>query len=1160
MKTFGKVIAVICGVLVLLYTSLQIVLNAPFVTRLASRYATEYIDGDLEFSRLHFSVLRNFPDIRVTVDTLSLTYPHWKYSDFDKSPIRSRLLAAGRGRDTDTLLRFDRLTASVNPFRILSGRVRLNDAGLYGLSVYAHQYDTTANWAMFNVPEKPDRDTVDKPLNLPWISVGELFISKPRLVYTNQYDTLFVAASVNRVRLSGKVRIGGSGDLHLKRMSLRLDSLLAHGRLPADTLGLALDYLYLDNTVRRIFNLGMGAQVKAFTNAFGHLNVPVELKAQVGLDPTPRGLKVDVPLLRAELAHVPLDARGTVWHIDDSTRMEVHCCVEDCDLGKILEEYGTSITAKAADISTDAHISLIADADGYISGKSVPSVSASLKIPFSRVYYKPLDLLASIDLDADGSVTPGKYVRADVRKLDLKASGLDLDIKGKAEDLLGLNPAFDVHARGYAVADSLKRYLPEDSGIEAGGKVSLKFDAKTDKNELHTYKFHKSVISGDVVSDFLSFSMPGDTLTARAHNSGIHLTSNADGLNLTADMDSVFFDKGLEIRARVKKFQNAFRVDKVNSRGTSVPRLTFNTSNRSAYVKVGSNRIGLFGTKVGAAMQMRPIDNKKELIKHFLDSLQRVYPGVPRDSLIIVSLSQDRSGTPSYLKDDDFAKRNIAINLDSTIRKYLKQWKPSGSIEMARAFFSTPVFPLRTQVRGFSGGFNDDEIFIDSIAVRTGTTDASARGRVSGLRRVIFGKGLIKADMDVKAGRVNLNEIFVALDKGKTTVDTDVNVESEGSFVLDSIAGAKATVDMIPMAVVPGNLDASMSMSAGYVEFMDLSATDAVANIKIQDRTLQLTDAEAQTNLGYAGVNAFFSTKSWDDMSMGADLRLRDISAAGIIRMLPTVDQMLPALKSFDGKLALDFSMTSRLDSTLNLVIPSVDGIMRISGRDLMISDAGNLRKVTGLLGFRNKNIGHIDDLSVDAVVHDSKLEVFPFELSVDRYKLALRGTQGYDKSMNYHISVLKSPFLIPLGINIYGYTYNWRFLLGLPKYREGNVPAYSAQLDNLQINVLKSIRDVFNKGVKNAREEIRKTGAEAYSDAVRSSSAQADITDEEYAKLDSLAFEMAVAQADAELDAEVEEALSTSVIDLESLVKEYEAETSDKFIDRRIRELKKEN
>ena len=256
----------------------------------------------------------------------------------------------------------------------------------------------------------------------------------------------------------------------------------------------------------------------------------------------------------------------------------------------------------------------------------------------------------------------------------------------------------------------------------------------------------------------------------------------------------------------------------------------------------------------------------------------------------------------------------------------------------------------------------------------------------------------------------------------------------------------------------------------------------------------------------------------------------------------------------------MDLSVMSSLDSNMNVIMPTVEGIMRIGGKNLNISDAGNLRKITRLLLFKDKNIGHINDMSVDAVVHDCKLEVFPFELAVDRYKVVLRGSQGLDKEMNYHMSIIKSPFLIPFGINIYGYTDNWRFLIGLPKYREGKVPAYTKQLDTVQINILQSIKDVFNKGIDNARKASKSsvTLAEAstatdYGMDIYTQDGEVDME-----KLDSLSFAMALAMEEAELEAETEKALESHPLDVQSIIQEYQTTRQDAFIERRIRQLKK--
>ena len=62
-----------------------------------------------------------------------------------------------------------------------------------------------------------------------------------------------------------------------------------------------------------------------------------------------------------------------------------------------------------------------------------------------------------------------------------------------------------------------------------------------------------------------------------------------------------------------------------------------------------------------------------------------------------------------------------------------------------------------------------------------------------------------------------------------------------------------------------------------------------------------------------------------------------------------------------------------------------------------------------------------IDSIAVDLAIHDNKIEVFPFLVEMDRYKVAVGGTHNLDMTFDYHLSVLKSPVPFKLGIDIKG-------------------------------------------------------------------------------------------------------------------------------------------
>ena len=255
MKKGGRILLWICGVfaalVLVVMTALHFALNSARFTRWVDETAAASIDGTLRHGPLRVSVFRSFPRLRVTLDSLSLTYPHDRFAAYDLAGRRSRLLDAGRGEEADTLAAFRHFSAAVNLWRIFCGRIRLSDASLSGLALYAHAYDSTAaNWNIFRSgPEEP-ADTVSAGLpNLPWISVGPVRVEgRPRVVFTDQADTLYGLLAFRRMRLGGDVRLPhGERPLKFRKLGFRLDSLFVHGRLPADTLAVFLDSLSVEN-------------------------------------------------------------------------------------------------------------------------------------------------------------------------------------------------------------------------------------------------------------------------------------------------------------------------------------------------------------------------------------------------------------------------------------------------------------------------------------------------------------------------------------------------------------------------------------------------------------------------------------------------------------------------------------------------------------------------------------------------------------------------------------------------------------------------------------------------------------------------------------------------------------------------------------------------
>jgi len=157
----------------------------------------------------------------------------------------------------------------------------------------------------------------------------------------------------------------------------------------------------------------------------------------------------------------------------------------------------------------------------------------------------------------------------------------------------------------------------------------------------------------------------------------------------------------------------------------------------------------------------------------------------------------------------------------------------------------------------------------------------------------------------------------------------------------------------------------------------------------------------------------------------------------------------------------------------MNILPHTINGVMRISGDELTITDCDLYTSIAKKLKFNDIKTGKINHMMVEGVIKDNVLEVFPFVLKLDLYTLAMSGKQNLDLSYRYHASIIRSPLVIRVGVDVYGKDFDdMKFKIGKPKYKSANVPVFTTVIDQTRINLATSIRNIFEKGVEAAVQE----------------------------------------------------------------------------------------
>ena len=1122
-KSLLKFILWFVAIWAILLATLQLTLSERVLTRIVNKYAAEYIDGELSFGSASVSMFKHFPRVFITLEDFHITYPSERFDAAEESGVKGRHLYAGCGETADTLASFDRFSASINVASLVNGTLRIPHLRLVHPRIFTHIYaNGESNLDILNLGSE-DTEEESAPLPLPsHLSVGRISFSRhPHIVYTNSKDTVFAMVDVARIGFNGQLQASAKAPRGRQpkftprntTKGLTVDSLIVAGRIKKDTVGFVLNRLYVQEEDSY---MGIDAKARAMlaTRSFGRVHLPIDITGKLDF-PKDTVPAVTLNDFKANVGDFPIVADADIRFMKEKAAVKTRIGIEDCRLNDVFHGFAKNIIPELDNVETDARLTITAECDGdyiYRTG-AFPQLTASISIPEAALSYSELDKFQmKFGISAKGQTDERGRMNALLDHASMTADGLNLNISGSATDLLGNDPAIGINGNLYVSLDTLVRVLPDSLDITADGDITAKINGNALLSQMSIYNFSRADIIGNVNSDKIIVQMPSDSLYVNIK--GLDITIAPEERVSRRDSTRVFRLAG--VTAKVKHG--------IIDAGSALHAQTFNLmvsaknsvntedlADTSVRINPLSGRLnaGILSIRDGAGMaisldetknsfMLRPKKDKPEIpvlslrsqntkltisqdksrailsdanfkanaeMNTFDESRPRRMDSLQRQAFI----QRARESEPEWMKEEDFRKQDIDIRLDETLAKYFREWNLNGQLSVGKGNIVTPYFPLNSSIRGFELNFTNNEIKIDSFKVVAGKSEIEAKGSLTGLKRAMLGRtnrSRLKLNLDISSGKMNASELMAAYQKGMT-YNPQKETEEE---VTDTT--------MSSLIVIPANLDANINLNATDARYDELVADRVTANIVMKERCVQITETKAHTNIGEMSFNAFYSTRTKQDLKAGFDLSFKDITAEKAISLMPAMDTLVPMLKSFSGKFNCDVTATASLDTNMNLVMPSVNGILRISGSELTIRENEMYTSLARKFMLKDKKEGHIDNMKLEAVIQDNMLEIFPFVFSMDRYTIAMSGVQNMDMSYKYHASVIKSPLPVRLGIDVYGQDFdNMKFKIGKAKYKSSEVPAFSAVIDQTRINLREAIENIFDKGVDaTINESIRQT------------------------------------------------------------------------------------
>lgn len=1017
-------------------------------------------------------------DARLECDEVELTYFE-TYPYFGVKLINGRIINETDSLPCDTLVSFKRTIVAINPTYIFnSKRITVELFFIDTPRFYGYiAPDGKANWDIVQSTDTTTQDTTQQQ-PLPPIDLKKVRIKSGRLVYDDRQQDLYT--EVNGFYLNLKGSFANQDSENGVRLETGSSSILFDS--PAYT---------LSNHLRMDFKSEL---------SWTYMMREITLKdAELRVNDLP--FKASGSIKRREAGQPSLVDLGFNLNI--------------LDLNEILHFIPEQYLKNRDKMAATGSILLEGKIQGEVGDSVVPSLDLCCKIDNGSYHVEGVQqgidsLRMDVDLAFNGPCPDSSFVK--VEELVVKGRNISLDVKGSAYNLFD-NPAIRSKIKGNVNLTQLAKDFLNPDTIILEGEMSADLTTAFTVNDLLDSNMSK--VEADGALNIERFKATSPVFGLDAYIAGLSLKAGSakkesrymqtdELLASNLQIDTLNIQYKENINSRISHLE--LRVNTARNIDTTavIPVTTWMTIGQLRSKLPDSTWLVLKNTTLDGGIKASA-NNKRipkagfrlrmDTLKYFMVAART--GAVLSNSQFTLEALPYRDAVKQRLEQSARNRRRAAIRQasargqrdttavadTSATSRLLRRWEARGKINFDKLRLFSRYFPIPMYMEGTNVEYNTNRITLKDARLHLGKSDLRLNGQLSQLRAAALRGGTLKGKLTVQSDLIDCNQLLLAMNRGARFAEADE--KAPASFNTDSITaleyqnmeiGAQDTLrtdTTTQLMIIPKFLDLSLRTDAKRIQFKDLELENVVGEVVVRDQVLNLSELRMNSNIGDGNLTMVYSTPDEAHASMGLELGLNKILVNKLIDLFPSMDTLVPMLRSFEGVVDCQITATCQTDSTMSVLLPTLNASCFMRGKDMVLLDGETFAEISKTLMFKNKKRNLIDSIAVDLAIKDSKIEVFPFLVEMDRYKVAVGGTHNMDMTFDYHLSVLKSPVPFKLGIDITGNLDDFKFKIVRCKYKDFLQPAKQAELDSTRRNVRELIRDEIRRQIREAAPEL---------------------------------------------------------------------------------------
>ncbi len=785
----------------------------------------------------------------------------------------------------------------------------------------------------------------------------------------------------------------------------------------------------------------------------------MELRSQMLYDRD--SMTIDFKKAKLSINDIDLKVDGRLLRdtVAGGIQVDLRTSLNTPSLSEFLALIPTSVIDSKDKISTEGDVKFNMDIKGLYSDTSFPTIGATLKVNEAKAKYESRKLaLERVDCDAYAFIDLNNPVESftDIRSLHINTSDIiDLNVSGRVDNIIE-SPEVDLMVNSNFNFNRFTELFPLNEGITCSGTNVSRIKTQFKLDELKKDNYADIVIDGesilhnlDITIDPSKFSQ--DT-TAMAY------------LHLAAEQGEILFGDNIRLESNSRTLRSMANFQDVSYKSKSGEyvsikdvELTIGASFDRSTSKI--NGIGMRGIARNSNIG---VDSLFNATMESSDITLIVKPKDETNPTIVSAMVNSQriaANEPNYNSSIELSSVDAKMKLTRVYDNEDRRWDMEGNVSFVDYSMYSDILPIKIAIPESTVSMNNNTIFLNNAHLKVGESDIVATGNIKNLIRklLIEPRTEVSGDLKVNAVTLDFGELLEASNNSILMNEEEVSPETSVTDDMSIVMGSSRSDDTATTPIVdslgveqeaaalflvPRRVDFTFDLNIEKAIFWDTTINNLAGHatmnsgvLAVDKFSLDAIGAEAVGSLVYRNINR-------ESANVAADIMLKRVDINRIGELIPSVGSMMPMLKSFEGIVDFELKALTNLDKYSMVDISTLYSSMRFKGDNLVLMDSETFADLSKTLMFKNKERNLIDSVEIFALVEESKVDVLPFLLSIDRYTAVIGGSQVIDPvtfnvNYNYQISILKSPLPFKAGVDVTGDLEDFKFKVTKAKLKK---------------------------------------------------------------------------------------------------------------------------